>query len=189
VLADESWEHRWFLEIDRDTEHRPTILRKAEQYITYWRSGTEQRLTDLFPHVLWIAPTPARAAALAAILADLDRLPGLCSRCAAQTRWTPTSYEPLRRSNHERPSRSAPYPLHLLPRSSSRRELKTNTVLVSDAVAALRALPDDVVDCVVTSPPYLLLRNYDHPDQFGLEQHVDAGSSTSSDCSTRSAEC
>ena len=43
-------------------------------------------------------------------------------------------------------------------------------VLVGDALARLRGLPDDCVDCVVTSPPYWRMRDYGHPDQLGLEE-------------------
>jgi hypothetical protein len=72
LLADDAWEHRWFLEIDRATEHRPVILRKANDYIAYWRSGTEQRLHDIFPKVLWIAPDDKRADDLADWLSTVD---------------------------------------------------------------------------------------------------------------------
>jgi DNA modification methylase len=47
-----------------------------------------------------------------------------------------------------------------------------NRVLVGDAYATLRQLPDSLVDCVVTSPPYFRLRNYQHSRQLGLEEHV-----------------
>jgi len=48
-----------------------------------------------------------------------------------------------------------------------------NTVLVGDARAELRRLPDASVDCVVTSPPYFRLRDYGVDGQIGLEAHVD----------------
>lgn len=47
-----------------------------------------------------------------------------------------------------------------------------NRVLVGDAYATLRTLPDSLVDCVVTSPPYFRLRDYQQPGQIGLEEHV-----------------
>jgi DNA modification methylase len=47
-----------------------------------------------------------------------------------------------------------------------------NRILVGDARQQLRKLPDDCVDCVVTSPPYFRLRNYQHAGQIGLEEHV-----------------
>lgn len=72
LLADVTWEHRWFLEIDRATEHRPTILKKATEYITYWQSGTEQRVHDLFPRVLWITPNDRRTEAIRSWLGTLD---------------------------------------------------------------------------------------------------------------------
>lgn len=39
-----------------------------------------------------------------------------------------------------------------------------------DALDVLRGLPDDSVDCCVTSPPYLGLRDYGVPGQLGLER-------------------
>ena len=51
--------------------------------------------------------------------------------------------------------------------------MKVNRILVGDARAGLRRLPDHFVDCVVTSPPYFRLRNYQRAGQIGLEAHVD----------------
>ncbi len=48
-----------------------------------------------------------------------------------------------------------------------------NRVLVGDARKVLRRLPASSVDCIVTSPPYFRLRNYQSADQIGLERHVD----------------
>jgi site-specific DNA-methyltransferase (adenine-specific) len=51
--------------------------------------------------------------------------------------------------------------------------VKLNRILVGDVRERLRDLPDGLVDCVVTSPPYFRLRNYQQPGQLGLEAHVD----------------
>lgn len=48
-----------------------------------------------------------------------------------------------------------------------------NRILVGDAREQLRKLPARFVDCVVTSPPYFRLRNYQHTGQLGLEEHVE----------------
>jgi site-specific DNA-methyltransferase (adenine-specific) len=48
----------------------------------------------------------------------------------------------------------------------------TNTILVGDATDQLRALPPDSVDCVITSPPFYMLRNYGAVGQIGLEETV-----------------
>jgi site-specific DNA-methyltransferase (adenine-specific) len=48
-----------------------------------------------------------------------------------------------------------------------------NRILVGDALENLRLLPESSVDCIVTSPPYFQLRNYQHGRQIGLEEHVD----------------
>lgn len=42
-------------------------------------------------------------------------------------------------------------------------------IITGNALSELRKLPAESVDCVVTSPPYWGLRDYDHPDQLGLE--------------------
>src|SRR5437667_7025195 len=47
-----------------------------------------------------------------------------------------------------------------------------NRIIVGDARRELRKLPTSSVDCVVTSPPYFRLRNYQHQGQLGLEEHV-----------------
>jgi site-specific DNA-methyltransferase (adenine-specific) len=51
--------------------------------------------------------------------------------------------------------------------------MKRKHILVGDAHDRLRHLPDASVDCLVTSPPYFRLRNYDADGQIGVEQHVD----------------
>ena len=47
----------------------------------------------------------------------------------------------------------------------------TNTILQGDALTVLRTVPDEAIDCIITSPPYYGLRNYgNQADQLGLEQ-------------------
>jgi DNA modification methylase len=52
------------------------------------------------------------------------------------------------------------------------------TLHCGDCLAVLKTLPDDSVDCVVTSPPYWGLRDYGVDGQLGLEptlgEHLDA---------------
>ena len=48
-----------------------------------------------------------------------------------------------------------------------------DTVYVGDALALLKAMPDESVNSVVTSPPYYGQRDYFSPDQIGLEDHPD----------------
>lgn len=45
--------------------------------------------------------------------------------------------------------------------------------VIGDCRDVLKQLPDKSVQCCVTSPPYFGLRNYNHPDQIGLEQTPD----------------
>ena len=44
-----------------------------------------------------------------------------------------------------------------------------NKVLVGDCLSKLKELPTSSVDCIVTSPPYWGLRDYDVAGQLGLE--------------------
>jgi site-specific DNA-methyltransferase (adenine-specific) len=56
----------------------------------------------------------------------------------------------------------------------SSRAAPRNTILVGDVRDRLRTLPADSVDTVITSPPYLQLRNYAMGAQIGLEDDVTA---------------
>jgi DNA modification methylase len=51
---------------------------------------------------------------------------------------------------------------------------RLNRILIGDARLELSKLPEEFVDCVITSPPYFRLRNYQHSAQIGLEPHVAA---------------
>jgi site-specific DNA-methyltransferase (adenine-specific) len=48
-----------------------------------------------------------------------------------------------------------------------------NRLIVGDALSVLRTTPSGLVDCVITSPPYFLLRNYGIDNQIGAESNVD----------------
>lgn len=61
-------EYRWFVEVDRGTHRSPALLRKAELYESYYRSGVEQATYGVFPRVGWIVPNRDRAAALQKLL-------------------------------------------------------------------------------------------------------------------------
>jgi hypothetical protein len=75
VLGVGDYEHRWFVEVDRGTETLPSLLRKCRSYAAYYASGREQATHEVFPRVLWIVPTTARAARLERALAADRRLP------------------------------------------------------------------------------------------------------------------
>lgn len=70
-----------------------------------------------------------------------------------------------------------PFPPIYLRRASDRdvpsNSLPRRTILQGDAAVRLRDLPDGSVDCVITSPPYFLLRDYGTLNQIGLEGSVD----------------
>jgi DNA modification methylase len=48
--------------------------------------------------------------------------------------------------------------------------MDTNYIAIGDALTNLKRLPDNVIDCVVTSPPYFGLRDYGIAGQIGLEE-------------------
>src|SRR5574343_1727666 len=45
--------------------------------------------------------------------------------------------------------------------------------IVGDCIKSMRAMPDQSVNCCVTSPPYFGLRDYGHDGQIGLEPTPD----------------
>ena len=48
--------------------------------------------------------------------------------------------------------------------------MELNHIYTGDALKVLKSLPSESVDCIVTSPPYFLLRDYNVAGQIGLEQ-------------------
>jgi DNA modification methylase len=48
--------------------------------------------------------------------------------------------------------------------------MTTATILIGDVRTRLADIPDQSVQCVITSPPYWGLRDYGKPDQIGLEE-------------------
>lgn len=44
-----------------------------------------------------------------------------------------------------------------------------NKIYCGESLKLLSTLPDNSIDCIVTSPPYWALRDYGHRDQVGLE--------------------
>jgi hypothetical protein len=59
------YENSAFVELDLDTESLPTIARKADAYVAYWRSGIEQHRYGVFPRCWWLVPDTARREAIA----------------------------------------------------------------------------------------------------------------------------
>lgn len=57
---------------------------------------------------------------------------------------------------------------------SAAPELPRRQILVGDAIKQLRGLPEESVDCVITSPPYFALRDYGQAGQLGAEASVQA---------------
>ena len=48
--------------------------------------------------------------------------------------------------------------------------IELNKIYCEDCRETMKRMPDNFVDCCVTSPPYYGLRDYGHPDQIGLEE-------------------
>lgn len=61
----------FFIEVDRGTEGSGAIRRQLDRYVSYHRSGREQRKHGVFPKVLWLAPDNRRVEAIAEQVASL----------------------------------------------------------------------------------------------------------------------
>ena len=66
VTARGDYEEHWFIEADLASEHLPVIVRQCAAYESFRSTGRYQAAHGLFPAVLWVTPTEARAAALRA---------------------------------------------------------------------------------------------------------------------------
>ena len=49
----------------------------------------------------------------------------------------------------------------------------TNKIICGDALKVLKTIPDESIDCIVTSPPYWALRDYGVAGQIGLELTIE----------------
>lgn len=70
------------------------------------------------------------------------------------------------------PARIGPAPLPMSTLKVSREpvlNVKPPIIIEGDALTTLRRLPDEFVQCIVTSPPYWGLRDYNIDNQIGLE--------------------
>jgi site-specific DNA-methyltransferase (adenine-specific) len=65
--------------------------------------------------------------------------------------------------------RAAAHKRYAAKERSAADTLNESTIFEGDALTVLRTLPDQSVQCVVTSPPYWGLRDYNIPSQIGLE--------------------
>lgn len=59
--------------------------------------------------------------------------------------------------------------------------MEVNRIYNESCIETLKRMPDNFLDCCITSPPYRSLRDYGHPDQFGLEDTPDEYASQMAD--------
>lgn len=55
VLTSGDYEDHYFFEIDMETEAPSRIVRKCWQYVSYYKSGAQQRQAKVFPLVVWLS--------------------------------------------------------------------------------------------------------------------------------------
>jgi hypothetical protein len=85
VTTSGDFEDHWFIEADLDTEHLPVVLRQCQAYQSYQASGRYQATHGLFPVVLWVVPSTARAAGIRRAIDDHPRIDGQLFRvCTTQ---------------------------------------------------------------------------------------------------------
>jgi hypothetical protein len=64
VTASVDYEDHYFIEIDLATEAPSVVLDKCQRYARYYRGGTEQKKSGVFPFVVWIVPSVSRKESL-----------------------------------------------------------------------------------------------------------------------------
>jgi hypothetical protein len=60
-----------FVEVDLGTESLPTINRKCQVYLSYWRTGLEQQRHGVFPRVIWLVPNQRRLEGIVGVVRRL----------------------------------------------------------------------------------------------------------------------
>ncbi len=67
------FEDSYFVEVDRGTEGTRALERQVRAYLSYHRSGIEQRSRGVFPKVLWLTMSVERCTVIAQVVARLSR--------------------------------------------------------------------------------------------------------------------
>ena len=143
------YEYHWFVEIDLATHSAAAVVRKCQLYHRYWadrhRAGAQRALPQ------GAHPRAERAPRRELLRArDRQRPAASTPSSSPSTFWQRARSAPHGRQRHEPPA-AQPDPHRRRPRGAARR-----------------CRPDSV-DCVITSPPYFRLRNYQDERQIGLE--------------------
>ncbi len=76
TLGVSDYEYRWYVEVDRDSESLPVIVRKCRLYADYYQTGIEQAKSGgVFPRVCWVVPDEQRAVRIRQAITDARQLP------------------------------------------------------------------------------------------------------------------
>jgi hypothetical protein len=70
VTDNGDYEDNWFIEVDLATESPSVVLEKCKRYTRYYKSGSEQKQSGVFPLVVWIVPSLTRKDTLQRHIAD-----------------------------------------------------------------------------------------------------------------------
>lgn len=65
------FERNIFIEVDLATESLPTIRRKCEVFVAYWRTGSEQQRRGVYPQVMWLVPSDHRRRGISEVVQRL----------------------------------------------------------------------------------------------------------------------
>lgn len=78
VTVSDAYEDRWFFEIDLATESPAKVIEKCDRYHKYYRTGLEQKKSEVFPLTVWIVPDNTRKERLIAHIREaFDKQPKL----------------------------------------------------------------------------------------------------------------
>ena len=69
IITGEYFDHL-FIEMDLDTEAPSAVVEKCRRYHEYYKTGTEQKNSGVFPLVLWIVPDEKRKVRLVAAIRE-----------------------------------------------------------------------------------------------------------------------
>lgn len=81
TITSEQFIDHWYLEVDRDTESLPVLIRKCRTYEDYRRTGRAQAEHGVFPRVLWLLPDTRRVERLRTAIDADPNLPSKMFIC------------------------------------------------------------------------------------------------------------